>query len=175
MMRRLHIGFFDDEHRLLSAARECRDRGIPVLDAISPFPVHGMDDALGIKPSRLPWVTLAGGAVGATLGLLLQYWTAGVNWPLNIGGKPLDSFPAFVPVAFELTILFAGLATAGALFLRSGIWPGKRHKLGFEATTDGSHALILEERDASFEPGAYRELLLRHGAERSEEREEVIS
>jgi ActD protein len=175
MMRRLHIGFFDDEHHLLEAARECRERGIPVLDAISPFPVHGIDEALGIKPSRLPWVTLAGGAVGATLGLLLQYWTAGVNWPLNIGGKPLDSFPAFVPVAFELTILFAGLATAGALFLRSGIWPGRNPKPGFEVTTDGSHALILEERDASFEPGEYRELLLRHGAELSEERVEVIS
>lgn len=175
MMRRLHIGFFEDEHRLLSAARECRDRGIPVLDAISPFPVHGLDEALGIEPSRLPYVTLAGGVVGATLGLLLQYWTAGVNWPLNIGGKPLDSFPAFVPVAFELTILFAGLSTAAALFLRSRIWPGRTPKLGFEATTDGSHALVLEERDASFESREYRELLLRHGASRSEERAEVIA
>lgn len=175
MMRRLHIGFFDNEHQLLSAARECRDRGIPVLDAISPFPVHGIDEALGINPSKLPWVTLGGGAVGATLGLLLEYWTSAHNWPLNVGGKPFDSFPAFVPVAFELTILFAGLATAGALFLRSGIFPGKRPKTGFESTTDGSHALVLEERDASFESNDYRELLLRHGAARSEERSEVIS
>lgn len=175
MMRRLHIGFFENEHRLLSAARECRDRGIPVLDAISPFPVHGLDEVLGIAPSRLPWVTLAGGAVGATLGLLLQYWTAGVNWPLNVGGKPLDSFPAFVPVAFELTILCAGLSTAGAMLLRSRVWPGRKPKLGFESTTDGSHALVLEERDATFDSGAYRELLLRHGASRSEERAEVIS
>lgn len=175
MMRRLHIGYFDDEHLLLAAARECRDRGIPVVDAISPFPVHGMDEALGIRPSRLPWVTLIGGAVGAGLGLLLEYWTSAVNWPLNVGGKPLDSFPAFVPVAFELTILFAGLSTAGALFLRSRVWPGRKAPAGFEATTDGTHALILEERDASFESGVYREVLLRNGAERSEERAEVVA
>ncbi|MCA8980778.1 MAG: DUF3341 domain-containing protein [Planctomycetes bacterium] len=175
MTRHLHIGYFDDERRLLGAARECRDRGIPVVDAISPFPVHGIDEALGIRPSRLPWVTLVGGTAGAVLGLLLQYWTAGVNWPLNVGGKPLDSFPAFVPVAFELTILFAGLSTAGALLLRSRIWPGRGVRRGFETTTDGTHALVLEERDASFESREFRELFLRHGATRSVERAEVIA
>jgi len=175
MMRRLHIGFFDDEHLLLDAARECRDRGVPVLDVISPFPVHGLDKVLGIKPSRLPWVTLAGGVVGACLGLFLQYGTNAFDWPLNIGGKPIDSFPAFVPVAFEVTILIAGLSTAVALFARSRIWPGKRPVVGFEETTDNMHALILEERDASFDSGDYRELLLRNGATRSEERTEVAS
>jgi len=175
MMQRLHIGFFEDEHDVLDAARECRDRGMPVLDVISPFPIHGLDAVLGIKPSRLPWVTLAGGAVGAGLGLLLQYGTAACDWPLNVGGKPLDSFPAFVPVAFELTILVAGLSTAAALFWRSRVLPGRKPLVGFAETTDNMHALILEERDASFETGEYKELLMRHGAARSEERTEEVS
>jgi len=159
-----HIGFFEDEHDVLAAVRECRTRGIPIVDVVSPYPVHHLDEALGIKPSRLPWVTLVGGAIGLGLGLWLQYWTAGVNWPLNVGGKPLDSLPAFVPVAFELTILLAGLGTAAALLVRSRMWPGREALEGFEQTTDGMHALVLSQRDAAFRVEDFTELLDRHGA-----------
>ena len=164
MSSSLHIGFFADHHDLLGAARECRERGIPIVDVVSPFPIHGLDDVLGIRPSRLPWVTLAGGAVGLSLGFALQYWTAAVNWPLNVGGKPLDSFPAFVPVAFELTVLIAGLSTAAALLLRSRVWPGRRATTGFEMTSDDRHALILAQADAAFCTEDFGELLRRHGA-----------
>ena len=160
----IHVGYFEDARDLLDAAKECRDRKIPILDVISPFPVHGLDAVLGIKPSRLPWVTLGAGIVGVSAGFLLQYWTASVNWPLNIGGKPMNSLPAFMPVAFELTILFAGLATAAGLFLRSKIWPGRRIPKGFERTTDDRHALILSQRDASFPDDVFEEVLQRHGA-----------
>jgi len=172
MTQHLHIGYFEDSRDLLDAAAECRQRSIPIFDVISPFPIHGLDEVLGIRPSRLPWVTLAAGILGVSLGFYLEYWTAAVNWPLNVGGKPLDSFPAFVPVAFELTILFAGLATAAALLLRSGIWPWRRIPSGLERTTDDQHALILAQSDAAFPDEVYAEVLLRHGAVHLTERRE---
>ena len=167
MSRRLHIGFFEDDRDLLDAVRECRRREIPVVDVVSPFPIHGVDQALGIRPSRLGWVTFAGGAAGCALGLWLQYWTSAVDWPLNVGGKPFDSLPAFIPVVFELTILLAGLATALLLLVRCGLWPGRKAPAGLEATTDGRMALILAQSDASFRSEDYADLWSRHGASES--------
>lgn len=164
MRHRTVIGFFTDEHELLDAARACRQRDVPILDVVSPFPVHGLDAVLGIKRSRLPWVTLAGGTLGLSLGLWFQYWTTSVDFPIDVGGRPWNSFPAFAPVAFELTILFAGLATALALFGRSWLWPGRRAPEGLELTTDASHALILEQRDARFLAAELERLLREHGA-----------
>jgi Alternative complex III, ActD subunit len=164
MSRRTFIGFFEDEHELLDAARECREREIPILDVVSPFPIHGLDDVLGIKPSRLPWVTLIGGAAGLSLGLWFQYWSTSVSFPIDVGGKPWDSFPAFAPVAFEMTILFAGLSTAFALFGRSCLFPGKKTTPGLELTTDHRHALILEQKDARFLDSDLEQLLAAHGA-----------
>lgn len=165
MTHRTFIGFFEDEHDLLDAARECRSREIPIIDVISPFPIHGLDDVLGIRPSRLPWVTFIGGAIGLGIGLWFQYWSTATSFPIDVGGKPWDSFPAFAPVAFEMTILFAGLSTAFALFARSFLWPGKKTKPGLEVTTDDRHALILEQRDARFLDSDLEGLLEKHGAQ----------
>lgn len=167
MSQSLHIGFFEDEHDLLAAATECRERGIPVVDVVSPFPIHGLDEVLGIRPSRLGWVTFIGGAVGLGLGFWLEYWTSAVDWRINVGGKPFDSLPAFIPVAFEVTILIAGLATAFALLARSRLWPSKSVPPGLEATTDDQHALILEQTDAAFQDSDFQDLWLRHGAANS--------
>ena len=171
MSRRLHIGFFDKEHELIAAARECRERGIEIVDAYSPYPVHGIDEVLAIPRSRLPWVCLVAGAAGLTLGLGFQYWSTATDWPLDVGGRPFDSLPAFMVVGFEMTILVAGLATAAALLLRSRLWPGRRPPSGLETTTDARLALVVAERDASFEPGTHAALLAAHGA--VELREEV--
>lgn len=175
MSRRLHTGFFEDTRDLLAAAAECRERKIPVVDVVSPFPIHGLDDVLGIRPSRLPWVTLIGGAVGLLCGFWLQYWTSAVNWPINIGGKPYDSFPAFVPVAFEMTILFAGLSTALALLVRSRLWPAKRIPEGLESTTDDRLALIVSQADAAFRDSDFLDLWRRHGAVEFRQESEVQS
>ncbi len=164
MSTSLHIGLFTDEGALLEALREGRRRGMRVVDVISPHPIHGLDEALGIRPSRLPWVALGGGVVGAVLGLAFQYWTAAVDWPLNVGGKPLDSLPAFVPVAFELTVLIAGVATAAAFLYRSRLWPGKRVQDAYASTSDDRCALVLEQADATFRAQDFAELLSRHGA-----------
>ena len=164
MSTSLHIGYFEDPRDLLEAARECRRRLIPISDVVSPAPIHGLDEVLGLRPSRLPWVTLWAGLLGAGLGFLLEYWTAAVNWPLNVGGKPLDSLPAFIPVAFELTILLAGLATAAGLFWRSKLWPGRRRPKLHGRTSDDWNALILAQRDGSFAFEEFVGVLERHGA-----------
>lgn len=164
MSARTQVAWFDDEHRVLQALRICRERGLEVEDVISPFPIHGLDDALGLRRTRLGVVTLIGGASGLLLGLVLQYWTSATDWPLNVGGKPFDSLPAFVPVAFETTILGAGLFTVFGLLWRCGLRPWTRGRaLGPRATDDG-FAIVVTQRDARHEPGRARRVLLECGA-----------
>ena len=119
---------------------------------------------LGIKPSRLPWVTLIAGAVGLAIGLYFQYWASGVNWPIDVGGRPFNSLPAFIVIAFEMTILVAGLATAAALCLRCRLWPGRKVNDGFSTTTDSEMALVVAEDDARFPSGTHEKILRSSGA-----------
>src|SRR5688572_5250737 len=95
-------GIWSDEHSVLKAAEAVKKAGFTKFDAITPFPVHGMDAAMGLKPSFLPWVTFVFGSLGCFLALLFQWYVAAWDWPLNIGGKPFFSLPAFIPVTFEL-------------------------------------------------------------------------
>ncbi len=111
------VGFFDDEVKLLEAAKKVQAEGYEKFDTISPFPIHGMDEVMKLKRSPVPWVTMVFGTIGCCCGVLLQWWTSAVSWPLNVGGKPLFSLPAFVPIIFEVTVLFAGLATFGAVLI----------------------------------------------------------
>lgn len=109
-------GIWDDEGQILKAARKTRESGFTKFDAISAYPIHGMEEACGIKRSWIPYVTFVAGLVGLTCGLLLTWWTSAVNWAVNVGGKPFFSLPAFIPIMFELTVLFAALSSVGALF-----------------------------------------------------------
>lgn len=109
-------GIWEDEHLILKAARKTRESGFTKFDVISAYPIHGMEEACGIKRSWIPYVTFVAGCVGLTAGLLLTWWTSAVNWAVNVGGKPFFSLPAFIPIMFELTILFAALSSVGALF-----------------------------------------------------------
>jgi len=109
-------GIWNDEHAVIKAAAKTRESGYTKFDAITPYPVHGMEEACGIKRSWIPYVTFVMGAVGLVGGLLLTWWTSAVDWPINVGGKPTFSLPAFIPILFELTILFAALSSVAALF-----------------------------------------------------------
>jgi len=109
-------GIWLDEHMVVKAAAKTRAAGFAKLEAITPYPVHGMEEACGIPRSWIPYVTFFAGIVGGGSGLLLTWWTSAVNWPINVGGKPFFSLPAFIPIIFELTILFAALCSVGALF-----------------------------------------------------------
>lgn len=114
-------GIWEDEALVLKAARKVREAGFQKFEAISGYPVHGMEEACGIKRSWLPYVTFGMGVFGMFAGLLLTWWTSAVNWPINVGGKPMFSLPAFIPIIFEITILFAALSSVAALFYACGM------------------------------------------------------
>ncbi|MBK9322734.1 MAG: DUF3341 domain-containing protein [Bdellovibrionaceae bacterium] len=109
-------GIWTEEHSVITAAAKTRESGFSKFDAITPYPVHGMEEACGIKRSWIPYVTFVAGLTGLLFGLWLTWWTSAVNWPINVGGKPMFSWPAFIPVIFELTVLFAALCSVAALF-----------------------------------------------------------
>ena len=163
MTRSIHIGVFDEEARLLHAIEESRELGLDVVDAYSPYPIHGIDDVIGIRRSRLPIVCFLGGLTGLCIGLWFQYWSSATSWPLNVGGKPFDSLPAFIPVAFEMTVLCAGLLTAFMLLFRSKLWPGNRH-VAIEGVTDDRFALVIARKNAERANSELPGLLQRNGA-----------
>jgi len=170
MSTRLFIAEFDREEDVLAATADFRDRGYTIKDVYTPYAVHGLDKAMGLKPSRLPLVCLLFGLLGAAAKLFFQIWTSAVDWPLNVGGKPLASIPAFVPVTFEVTVLFAGLGTVGAFFLIARLWPSKRPSILYQRSTNDRFVLVLTQTDASFDVATVRQRSLDHGAVSTEER-----
>ncbi len=139
------FAIFTDEGKLLAATKALRDQAIPIADVFTPYAVHGLDDAMGLRRSRLPVVTFLAGLVGLAIAMLLQCWTSAVDWPINVGGKPFMSIPAFIPVAFELTVLIGGLSTVLALFIRTGLYPGAKKPLAHPKVTDNHFAIALEK------------------------------
>ena len=117
---------FDNPEDLLEAARRAHAGGYRQMDAYSPVPVEGLAEAIGFHRTRLPLIVLLGGIAGGLGGYLLQYYTAVIDYPLNVGGRPLHSWPSFIPVTFELTVLVAALAAvlgAGAQWIAEAISP----------------------------------------------------
>ena len=141
--RRIDVAVFASEDSILHAARACRDQGFEIVDARSPHPMHGFDDVAGIRRSRLPAATLVAGIVGLSLGTWLQVWTSARDWAIDVGGKPWNSMPAFLPVTFELTVLCAGLTTVAVLLIRSRLRPGRAPTLTGLRATDDRYALLV--------------------------------
>jgi hypothetical protein len=155
--------YFKHERDVLAAAADATRLGFEVRDVFTPFPVHGMDQAVGLSRSHLTWVAFFAGAFGLMFGLGLQVWTSAYDWPLNVGGKPFNSFPLFIPVTFELTVLFSGLIAIGVLLIRNRLWLFSK-KLIFDRVTDDRFVMVLRQADASFDAGGAMKLLARHGA-----------
>ncbi|HEY2290662.1 MAG TPA: DUF3341 domain-containing protein [Thermoanaerobaculia bacterium] len=162
------IAVFSGETELLvavQAARAMSGHRIPIVDVYTPYAVHGLDEALGLRGTRLPWVTLAGGLCGMAGAIALQVWCAVVDWPLDVGGKPAQSALAFLPITFEATILLGGLATAGAFFWRSRLSPLAEPRPVAAGVTDDAMALVLKLDGAGPEERtALHDLLLAAGA-----------
>lgn len=158
MSRRYLVTEFGSEEDLLAATRCAHEHQYKIVDAYTPYAVHGLDEAMGIRPTRLAVVCLALGVTGAVAKLGFQIWTSAWDWPVNVGGKPLISLPAFVPVTFEVTVLFAGVGTVLAFLFRSRLFPGKRPEAVFRGVTDDKFALVLLEDDAAFDVTAVRRL-----------------
>ena len=115
------VAYFPSADEILAAAKTATARGYRNIDTFTPFPIHGMEDALGLKPSIVPWATFLGGITGFLTAVFLQIWTSAIDWPINVGGKPYISGPAFIPIMFELTVLLGGLSTAGFMFVLNGL------------------------------------------------------
>jgi hypothetical protein len=174
MTRRLLAATFEHEDDVLAATDAVRRRGLTIVDVHAPYAVHGLDRAMGLEPSKLPWVCFLLGLAGAAFKVWFEYWTTASAWPINVGGKPWNSLPAFVPVTFEVMVLFAGLSTVAAFFLVDGLRPGRRAELPDPRVTDDHFVLLLEQTDASFDVDDVRALLLWHNAVEVDERVERI-
>ncbi len=155
-------GLYDDCNDLLAAAEKVRDAGYSHWDCHTPYPVHGLDDAMGLKPSPMAYICLTAGFIGGGLGLLMQWWMSAVDYPVRIGGKPLFSWEAFVPITFELFVLFAALATFTGMILlcRLGRWHSPLYDSGImKEVTTTRLAVVLDGTDPSFSEEAARALL----------------
>jgi hypothetical protein len=152
---------------LYQACERVRDAGFTRWDAHTPFPVHGLERAMGLKRSPLPWIVLVMGLTGVGFGFLLQVWVHSSAYPLVISGKPFFTWPAFIPVTFELGVLFAAL---GAVFGMLGLnkLPMHHHPLFkskvFERVTDDAFFISIESWDPKFDQTATRSLLESAGA-----------
>jgi hypothetical protein len=158
---------FRTAEELTAAARAVCGAGYRRVEAYSPHPVEGLADALGFKRTRLPLIVLIGGICGGLAGYALQWWTMVVDYPLNIGGRPLHSWPAFIPVTFELTILGASLAAVLGMLALNGL-PRPHHPLfnvpDFSLASQNRFFLCVEATDVKFDPKATTEFFQQLGA-----------
>ncbi|MBO9539954.1 DUF3341 domain-containing protein [bacterium] len=153
---------FETPEAVLEAARRTREAGYRCLDAFTPYPVEGLAEAIGSAQSRLPLWVLIGGLCGGLGGFGLQYFSMVHNYPYDVGGRPANSWPAFVPITFELTILAAALVAVFGMLAANGL-PRPHHPVfdapGFERATLDRFFLCVEARDPRFEKDATRRFL----------------
>ena len=153
---------YDDPAALVAATRRAYDEGYRKMDAYSPFPIEELTEALHLHNTYVPLIVLIGGLVGACAGYGLQYWTAAIDYPLNIGGRPFHSWPSFIPVAFETTVLFAALAGVVGMLALNGL-PQPYHPVfnvpRFALATRDRFFLCIESKDPKFDRQATRHFL----------------
>jgi hypothetical protein len=144
---------FDNPEDLVAAAKQAREAGYRRMDAYTPFPVEQLDDALGLGRTWVPFIVLIGGILGAALGYGMQYYIAVIDYPVNIGGRPLHSWPAFIPVTFEMTVLVAGLFAVLGMLALNGL-PMPYHPIfnapGFTLASQERFFLCIEAIDPKF-------------------------
>jgi len=153
---------FDDPTSLVAATASARQAGYRRMDAYSPFPIEELHEALGSHHTRLPLVVLLGGLAGCLGGYGLQYWAAAIAYPVNVAGKPLHSWPAFIPVTFECTILGAALAAVLGMLALNGL-PMPYHPVfnvaRFALASRNRFFLCIEARDPTFDVEKTRKFL----------------
>lgn len=143
-----------DAEALLEAAHKARAAGFQHVEAYSPYPISGLAETLGIRGVRLPRIVLAGGIVGGAAGLFMQWYSSVIDYPLNVGGRPYASWPSFIPIAFELTILVAGIAAVLGMFALNGL-PQPYHPLfnvpEFAKSSRDGFFLSIDAQDPKFD------------------------
>ena len=156
------VAQFENPARLVEAIAKVREAGYSQYECWTPFPVHGIENAMGLAGSKVPWVTLAGALSGLSLATWLQWWTGSVAYPVVIGGKPLFAFEPSVPIMFELTILLSAFGTLFGMLGLNGL-PRPHHPIDsyapFRSVTDDGFFISIETADPKFDPEESKALL----------------
>ncbi len=154
---------FENPTDLVVAVEKAHHAGYRKMDAYTPFPVEGLSEALGFRKTRLPLIIFFGGLLGGLGGFWMQYWCMAIDYPLNIGGRPLNSWPMFIPVTFEMTILIAAFSAVVGMLGLNGL-PTPYHSLfnvpRFEAASRDGFFFCIEARDPAFDMAATRQFLI---------------
>lgn len=138
------VGIYGDEDVLLSAVEKIQEKGLKIHEVYSPFPVHGLDEVLGYKRTRLPIAAFMFGMTGTILALTMQIWMLGYDWPMIIGGKNFASLPPFIPVTFELTVLLSALGMVATFLIVSDMKPYKWPRSYDLRSTDDKHVVAID-------------------------------
>ena len=161
------LGEFESVDQILAAAERVKNSGYTKWDCYTPLPVHGLDAAMGVKETRLPWVVLIAGITGGALGLLMQYWMNGIDYKMIISGKPMNSLPASIPVVFETTVLFASISAFLSMWIFNGLpkWFNPLARMErFARATDDRFFVALSAQDPNFDVNTSSALLESCGA-----------
>ena len=138
------VGIFNDEDTLMTAVKNVREAGVKIEEVFSPYAVHGIDDALGYKMTRLPIAAFFFGLTGTTLALTMLFWMMGYDWPMIIGGKDFAALPPFVPVTFELTVLLAAFGMVFTFFVSSDLKPWAKPRIYDVRCTNDMHVMAID-------------------------------
>ena len=171
MTKRFALGIFDDEDVLLHAIENIRAAGVKIHDVFSPYPVHGIDDALGIERSRLPIAAFFFGLTGLSFALWMQIYMLGFDWPMIIGGKPHIALPAFIPVSFEMTVLFCAHGMVITFFTITKLYPRWKVPVMDVRATDDKFVMAIELKNDASELTRLTQLLRENGASEVNEKE----
>jgi hypothetical protein len=159
------VGIFDNEELVTNAVRKVRAGGVKIHEVFTPFPVHGLEEVLGYKRSRLPIAAFIFGMTGTGLALLMQTWMLGYDWPMIIGGKNHASLASFIPVTFELTVLLSALGMVATFILVSDMKPYRWPRQFDVRSTDDKHVMAIDlAENARFSKEDLAALLTSSGA-----------
>ncbi|RAI90198.1 DUF3341 domain-containing protein [Algoriphagus yeomjeoni] len=158
-------GVYEDEDVLLQAITKVRSSGIKIHEVYSPYPVHGIDDYLGYKRSKLPIAAFLFGLLGTTLALTMQFYMMKFDWPMIIGGKDYGAFPDFIPVTFELTVLLASFGMVGVFMVSTNLKPWAQPRIFDLRITDDKHVMAIDiANNSAMELAKIEEILKSSGA-----------
>ena len=164
------VGVYGDDDITLKAVKSIREAGVRIHEVFSPFPIHGIDEALGYKRSRLTKAAFIFGVLGFGLALLMQYWMMGYDWQMIIGGKDFASLPPFIPVTFELTVLLSALGMVATFLVVSDLKPHKKPRIFDIRITDDKHIIAIDLADNKLTKEEISKIVSQTGAEEVNEK-----
>ena len=141
------VAVYGDDEVLLHAVDKIRARGLKIADVFTPFPVHHLDDKMGLRPSRIPDAGFVFGAIGTTTAVSMMTYIYTIDWQINIGGKSTWPLPSFIPITFELTVLFCALGMVAVYFFVNRMMPGLKSEIVDPRQTDNKFIVIIEAGD----------------------------